>query len=153
MNKKNLSLVALIATIPAIGLAVVLAMSFFTYADKMSGALKGLAGGTLAIVAVVVLFPAAILILGAKAKKADEAAEPKAEAAEEVVADEAEAIDETAEEASEGFEEGEEVAEAEMGEAIEEFASDESSEEIVVAEDSADEEFAFDEELDEDKPK
>jgi flagellar biosynthesis/type III secretory pathway M-ring protein FliF/YscJ len=152
MNKMNLSLVALIATIPAIGLAVVLAMSFFTYADKMSGALKGLAGGTLAVVAVVVLFPAAILILGAKNKKTDEAAELKPEATEESVADEAEAIDETTEEVSEGFEEEEGFAEAEMGEAVEEFADEETSEGIDVVESSADDEFTFDEELDDEKP-
>ncbi|MBI5759513.1 MAG: hypothetical protein HZA46_13415 [Planctomycetales bacterium] len=152
MNKMNLSLTALIAAIPAIGLAVVLAMSFFTYADKMPGALKGLAGGTLAIVAVVALMPAAILILGAKTKKVEEAAESKTEVAEEAMADEAEAIDESTEEVSEGFEEGEEVAEAEMGEAVEEFADEETSEGIEVAEAPADEEFSFDEEFDEEKP-
>ena len=146
MNKKNLSLAALIAAIPAIGLAVVLVMSFLTHADKMPGALKGLAGGTLAIVAVVALIPAAILIFGAKTKPTDEADEPKAD-------DAAEAIDEATEEPSEIFEEVEEFAEADMDETVEGFGGDEASGGMELAETSADEEFAFDEELDEEKPK
>jgi hypothetical protein len=159
MNKMNLTLVSLVGAIPAAGLAVVLVMSFLSYADKMSGTLKGLAGGTLALVAVMLLMPAAILVFGAKTKKAGDAVEPAAEAKEEAVVEEAEVAEEGAE--AEAIDEGEAVAEGEIveeGEAVEiaeDFGEAESvADAEVVEETPSEDEFVFDEEVaDEDEKK
>lgn len=157
MNKTSLTAVSLVGAIPAGFLAVVLVMSFLSYADKMSGTLKGLAAGTLALVAVVLLIPAAILVFGAKTKKPGEAAEAEPEAKDEAVAEGAEVAEEIAE--GEALEEGEAVAEDEVfeeGEAVEvaeDFGGDEAvADAELVEETPSEDEFVFDEEeSDEDK--
>jgi hypothetical protein len=77
MSKTQVLLASLVAAVPGAFLAYLMVMSFISYGDKSSGAMKGLAGVTLCLAAVMCALPVIVWVAGPKTPSSQAADESR----------------------------------------------------------------------------